>query len=80
MCNCDYYGISKIHGQLIRESTLGCGDLCDYLVVGDQNPIAAMYETVTDEGGFLRSRRKDEDEAPREAREGETSRGGKKEE
>lgn len=57
LCNCDYFGISEIHGQLIRCGTCGNGDACDYLVVGSRNPIASEYETVTDEGGFLVSRR-----------------------
>ena len=58
MCNCDFFGIGEIHGQLIRCGTCGNSDLCDYLVVGDKNPIAAEYETITDEGGFLVSRKK----------------------
>ena len=51
-------GIGEIHGQLIRCGTCGNSDMCDYLVVGSKNPIAAEYETVTDEGGFLVSRKK----------------------
>ena len=58
MCNCDFFGISEIHGQLIRCGTCGNSDKCDYLVVGSDNPIAAEYETITDEGGFLVSRKK----------------------
>lgn len=57
MCNCDFFGISEIHGQLIRCGTCGNADACDYLVVGNRNPMASEYETVTDEGGFLVSRR-----------------------
>lgn len=57
MCNCDFFGIEQIHGQLIREGTCGIADRCDYLIVGNTNPIAAEYETVTDEKGFLVSRR-----------------------
>ncbi len=37
LCNCNFFGISQIHGQI---------------------PIARKYETVTDEGGFLVSRKK----------------------
>ena len=58
MCNCDFYGIEQIHGQLIRKGTCGNADKCDYLIVGSGNPIAAEYETVTDERGFLVSREK----------------------
>ena len=39
MCNCDFFGISEIHGQLIRCGTCGNSDRCDYLVVGSNNPI-----------------------------------------
>ncbi len=58
LCNCDFFGISKIHGQLIRQGTCGNSDVCDYLVVGSENPIAQEYETVIDEQGFLVSRKK----------------------
>ncbi|MBQ9155886.1 MAG: L-2-amino-thiazoline-4-carboxylic acid hydrolase [Eubacterium sp.] len=58
MCNSDFFGISQIHGQLIRCGTCGNSQLCDYLVVGSDNPIAREYETITDEGGFLVSRPK----------------------
>ena len=57
-CNCDFYGISQIHGKLIRRGTCGNSDVCDYLVVGNRNPIADEYETVTDDMGFLVSRKK----------------------
>ena len=57
MCNSDFFGISEIHGQLIRCGTCGNSDKCDYLVVGSKNGMAAAYETVTDEQGFLVSRR-----------------------
>ncbi len=58
LCNCDFFGIEELHGKLIRRGTCGNSAVCDYLVVGDKNPIAAEYETVTDEGGFLVSRKK----------------------
>ncbi|MBQ8975533.1 MAG: L-2-amino-thiazoline-4-carboxylic acid hydrolase [Oscillospiraceae bacterium] len=58
MCNCDFYGIGEIHGKLIRLGTCGNGDKCDYLVVGDRSPQAREYESVTDKGGFLVSRKK----------------------
>ena len=58
LCNSDFFGISEIHGQLIRCGTCGNSDMCDYLVVGSKNPIAMEYETVTDERGFLISRKK----------------------
>ncbi len=58
LCNSDFFGIGEIHGQLIRCGTCGNSDACDYLVVGSNNPIAAEYETVLDEQGFLVSRKK----------------------
>ena len=60
MCNCDFFGISEIHGQLIRCGTCGNSNICDYLVVGSENPMAKEYETITDKGGFLVSRKKDD--------------------
>lgn len=58
LCNCDYFGISEIHGKLIREGICGNSNRCDYLVVGDKNPLASDFETITDDGGFLVSRKK----------------------
>ena len=57
LCNSDFFGIREIHGQLIRCGTCGNSELCDYLVVGSDNPLAKEYETVTDAGGFLVSRK-----------------------
>ena len=57
LCNSDFFGIEQIHGQLIRCGTCGNSERCDYLVVGSESPLAAEWETVTDEGGFLVSRR-----------------------
>ena len=48
---------------MIRCGTCGNSDRCDYLVVGDRNPIADLYVTEVDENGFMVSRKKeDEDE------------------
>ena len=58
LCNSDFFGIDEIHGTLIRCGTCGNSNACDYLVVGSENPIAGEYETVTDEGGFLVSRKR----------------------
>ena len=56
-CNSDYWGIRQLHGTLIRCGTCGNSDKCDYCVVGSENPMAKEYEIVTDEAGFLVSRR-----------------------
>ena len=58
LCNSDFFGIGEIHGQLIRCGTCGNSDVCDYLVVGSNNPIAKEYETVRDAQGFLVSRKR----------------------
>ena len=56
-CNSDYWGISQIHGTLIRHGTCGNSDKCDYGVVGSENPMAKEYEIIKDEDGFLVSRK-----------------------
>lgn len=56
-CNSDYWGISQLHGALIRCGTCGNSDKCDYCVVGSENSIAKEYEVVKDEAGFLVSRK-----------------------
>ena len=53
-----YGHIAQIRGQLIRRGTCGSSGACDYLVVGSADSLAAEYETVTDERGFLVSRKK----------------------
>lgn len=58
-CNADYWGISQLHGPLIRRGTCGNADRCDYCVVGSENPMAKEYELVKDEAGFLVSRKKE---------------------
>lgn len=59
LCNSDFFGISEIHGQLIRTGTCGNSSCCDYTVVGSRNPLTQQYETVTDELGFLVSVKKE---------------------
>ena len=68
LCNADFFGIGEIHGQLIRQGTCGNSDRCDYMVVGSRNAAAADYETVTDEKGFLVSRKKDRKTSAEEGR------------
>ena len=43
---------------MIRCGTCGNSDKCDYLAVGSENSIAAEYETITDELGFLVSKQR----------------------
>ena len=63
LCNSDFFGISELHGTLIRCGTCGNSDVCDYLIVGSDNPIAKEYETSTDEQGFLVSRKRQPENA-----------------
>lgn len=58
LCNADYWGISQLHGALIRRGTCGNAEECDYCIVGSENPMAQEYDIVKDEGGFLVSREK----------------------
>jgi hypothetical protein len=58
LCNSDFFGIEQIHGTLIRCGTCGNSDVCDYCVVGSNNELAKEYEIITDELGFLVSRKK----------------------
>ena len=58
MCNCDHLAMRKLHATLIREGTCCVGDVCDYCIVGDRNPLAAQYALVTRENGLWVSVRK----------------------
>ena len=58
LCNSDFFGIEQLHGTLIRCQTCGNGAVCDYCVTGNRNPLADEYELITDEKGFLVSRKK----------------------
>ena len=48
---------ADVQERCIRCGTCGNSDVCDYCVVGSENPMAKEYETVTDAGGFLVSRK-----------------------
>lgn len=52
MCNCDHMALQKIHAGLIRCSTCATGCVCDYCILGDQNPLMKDYTLVTDENGL----------------------------
>lgn len=58
MCNCDHYGIEQLNGKLIRRSTCGIGNECDYLIVGDKDPAADRFELVRHGSGTLISVKK----------------------
>ena len=56
-CNSDYWGMSQLHGTLLRRGTCGNADRCDYCVVGSENSMAEEYEIIKEEAGFLVSRK-----------------------
>ena len=43
--------------QSLFSGTCGNSDKCDYLVVGDRDPITELYTTETDENGFIVSKK-----------------------
>lgn len=58
MCNPDFDNMLELGIYLIRPKTVGMGyPVCDYRFVGDKSPVVKRYERVTDEKGFLISRR-----------------------
>ena len=66
MCNCDHMGLQKIHAGLVRTSTCGVGDVCNYAIAGDRSSFYSEYVTVKDENGLLLSvRREDADDIPK---------------
>ena len=57
MCNCDHIALNMIHAGLIREGTCFTGDVCDYCVLGDQNPLYKEYVLERNADGLLISRK-----------------------
>ena len=57
MCNCDHKALNMIHAGLIREGTCHTGNVCDYCVLGDQNPLYKEYALERNEDGLLVSRK-----------------------
>ena len=52
MCNCDHMAMQRLHTTLIRQGTCCDSEVCDYCIVGDQNPIAGQYALVKREDGL----------------------------
>lgn len=55
LCNVDYTGMALIRAKLVRTTTCGNGDKCDYTICGDGTVSPAAPEYV-DEAGYRRNR------------------------
>lgn len=51
-CNGDYPAMEALHEKLIRTRTCANGEVCDYQIVGDANPLLAEHPRKMDEQGF----------------------------
>jgi hypothetical protein len=51
LCNVDYAAMEIIHARLVRTTTLGRGDYCDYAICGDKDPYLKEHEEFRDELG-----------------------------
>jgi hypothetical protein len=51
LCNVDYAAMELIRARLVRTTTLGTGDFCDYAICGDKDPYLAEHEEYRDENG-----------------------------
>ncbi len=51
LCNVDYAAMEVIHARLVRTTTLGKGDFCDYTICGDKDEYLKDHEEFRDELG-----------------------------
>lgn len=51
LCNVDYPSLEVMHARLVRTTTLGKGDYCDYAIVGDRDPYLEKHPEYRDENG-----------------------------
>ncbi len=51
LCNVDYAAMEVIHARLVRTTTLGRGEYCDYTICGDQDPFLKEHEEYRDDLG-----------------------------
>ncbi len=51
LCNVDYAAMEVIHAKLVRTTTLGKGDFCDYTICGDKDPYLKEHEEFRDKMG-----------------------------
>lgn len=51
LCNADYAAMEVIHARLVRTTTLGVGEYCDYTICGDKDSFLNNHEEFRDENG-----------------------------
>ncbi len=51
LCNSDYAAMECLHARLVRTTTLGRGDCCDYAICGDKDPYLSEHEEYRDASG-----------------------------
>lgn len=56
LCNVDYAGMALIRAKLVRITTCGNGDKCDYTICGDRDPYLRQHPEYVDEAGYRRNR------------------------
>lgn len=56
-CNGDYAAMEFLHGKLIRYTTCGNGNICDYAIYGNGDERLKEYEEYVDEEGYRRNRK-----------------------
>lgn len=56
LCNIDYKAMELIHARLVRTTTLGTGEYCDYTIVGDKDPYLKDHEEYRDELGARKNK------------------------
>ena len=54
-CNPDYAAMKLIHAGLVRTTTCGNGDKCDYCICGDQDDYLQEHREYVDEQGYIRN-------------------------
>ena len=56
LCNGDFPAMELLHGKLVRTTTCGNGNVCDYVICGDQDDYLLQHEEYVDEQGYRRNR------------------------
>lgn len=56
LCNVDFAAMEPLHARLVRTTTLGFGDVCDYTICGDKDDYLKSHEQYVDENGYIRNK------------------------